>query len=435
MKCYIVDDLLPEYIEQLCSPETSKEIESHIASCKKCRDKLKTMTSDIAADDGDAAAKVFNPFLKIQQHMKREKRKKTLLIIGIALLAFVFIYFGVVQIFPELDAPVSYDKIVYSAKAKQIANDIINGNNEEILNGINNTLGMYETVSLDVYKEYKQFYSDTCDRLNELQGLAFPSGDKYKVKIRQISYYSFNYYSNTIDTDVPENIGYYEAYLTISSGDRSIPIIVLFYNKESYIVALDTYSENNMYASYIDTTNYFDCIRFYYLTINSSEINSYVVNEALRPGKDLSNSNFSYFNLFCNRFSKDCYVPVTIDDLSADELALLENICPDNDYQYNDLVSCTDYYNQLDDTITEIYLRSKTIAFNLDPNEYDVDAKKLAATLYWEIEDADGNYAIMIKEFYAGPYGFEAVDNYEAIYADDNFDVELIKMMANLFDK
>ena len=44
MKCYIVNDLLPEYIEKLCSEETSKEIETHIAGCKKCQEKLKSMT-------------------------------------------------------------------------------------------------------------------------------------------------------------------------------------------------------------------------------------------------------------------------------------------------------------------------------------------------------------------------------------------------------
>lgn len=442
MKCYIVDDLLPEYIEQLCSPETSNEIDAHIASCKKCRDKLNAMTAKITSGDegesnsisANSAAKSFNPFLKIQQRMKREKRKKIILIFCIAFLACIFIYFGVVQVFPELDAPVSYEKIIYSVRAKQLANDIINGNNEAILKGINNFVGMKGTVSLDVSKSFSQFYSDTSEKLSELHKEAFPTGN-YRVKVDQITYHSFNYYSTTIDTDVPENIGYYETYVTISSADRNIPIIIFFFNKDSYIVTLDTYSKDSLYTEYIDEINYFDYIKFFDATINGSEINSYIVNQALRPGKNVSNSNYDFFDLFCNRFSKDCSIPVVTDGLSEEEMALLKEISPDNDYQYYDLVGCTDYYNQLKSIITEIYLQSETIAFKIDSNEYDTNAKKMSATLYWEINDANGNYAIMIKDFYVGPYGFEAVDNDEAIYADDEFDEKLMQKMADLFDK
>lgn len=37
MKCYVIKDLLPEYEEGLCSEETRKEIEEHLADCEACR--------------------------------------------------------------------------------------------------------------------------------------------------------------------------------------------------------------------------------------------------------------------------------------------------------------------------------------------------------------------------------------------------------------
>ena len=37
MKCEIIRDLLPLYIDQVCSPETEAEVEAHLKTCDKCR--------------------------------------------------------------------------------------------------------------------------------------------------------------------------------------------------------------------------------------------------------------------------------------------------------------------------------------------------------------------------------------------------------------
>jgi predicted anti-sigma-YlaC factor YlaD len=42
-ECYIVGDLLPYYIDQLCSKESSRFIEQHIAICEKCAEFLNQM--------------------------------------------------------------------------------------------------------------------------------------------------------------------------------------------------------------------------------------------------------------------------------------------------------------------------------------------------------------------------------------------------------
>lgn len=42
-ECYIVRDLLPSYIDQLCSEESSKFIEQHITSCEQCAHLLQQM--------------------------------------------------------------------------------------------------------------------------------------------------------------------------------------------------------------------------------------------------------------------------------------------------------------------------------------------------------------------------------------------------------
>ena len=37
-ECYIVRDLLPSYMDQLCSEESARFIEQHIAACEQCAD-------------------------------------------------------------------------------------------------------------------------------------------------------------------------------------------------------------------------------------------------------------------------------------------------------------------------------------------------------------------------------------------------------------
>lgn len=50
MKCNIVKDLLPAYIDGLTSQDTNKEIEEHLKECRACRTIYEQMTADIALD-------------------------------------------------------------------------------------------------------------------------------------------------------------------------------------------------------------------------------------------------------------------------------------------------------------------------------------------------------------------------------------------------
>lgn len=49
MKCHIVQDLLPNYIDGLNSEETNVEVKKHLADCPKCRAFHEKMTAELAA--------------------------------------------------------------------------------------------------------------------------------------------------------------------------------------------------------------------------------------------------------------------------------------------------------------------------------------------------------------------------------------------------
>ena len=46
MNCRIADDLLPLYVDGVCSPDSCALLEEHLRTCPACREKLKRMGQD-----------------------------------------------------------------------------------------------------------------------------------------------------------------------------------------------------------------------------------------------------------------------------------------------------------------------------------------------------------------------------------------------------
>ena len=46
MNCRIADDLLPLYVDGVCSPDSRALLEEHLRTCPACREKLKRMGQD-----------------------------------------------------------------------------------------------------------------------------------------------------------------------------------------------------------------------------------------------------------------------------------------------------------------------------------------------------------------------------------------------------
>ena len=75
-ECYIVRDLLPSYIDQLCSEESSRFIEQHIATCEQCAELLNQMRVEFDIQDQPeipARIEQKKPFQKIAYFFKAQK--------------------------------------------------------------------------------------------------------------------------------------------------------------------------------------------------------------------------------------------------------------------------------------------------------------------------------------------------------------------------
>lgn len=53
MKCKIICDLLPLYIDDVCSDETKKLVESHLEQCSACRSEYEKMKADISLHEAE----------------------------------------------------------------------------------------------------------------------------------------------------------------------------------------------------------------------------------------------------------------------------------------------------------------------------------------------------------------------------------------------
>ena len=81
-ECYIVRDLLPSYIDHLCSEETSKFIEKHIATCEQCAEHLHQMREEFDVNeqpDVQARIEQKKPFQKVAHYIDVQKGFMTFL--------------------------------------------------------------------------------------------------------------------------------------------------------------------------------------------------------------------------------------------------------------------------------------------------------------------------------------------------------------------
>ena len=70
MKCEIIRDLLPSYVDGLTSEESNREIMAHVAECAPCKEILEQMQEEVQEKAPKEKRKI-NPFRKFNRRMRR----------------------------------------------------------------------------------------------------------------------------------------------------------------------------------------------------------------------------------------------------------------------------------------------------------------------------------------------------------------------------
>ena len=98
MKCKIICDLLPLYIDDVCSDETKKLVERHLEICSACRSEYEKMKADISlheAEDLDEKEMMKKGEEAMTEYVKEKLYRK--LILGDTLLNFLLAAWGIVH--------------------------------------------------------------------------------------------------------------------------------------------------------------------------------------------------------------------------------------------------------------------------------------------------------------------------------------------------
>ncbi len=69
MKCEIIKDLLPSYIDGLTSAESNAEIEEHLETCEECREALDQMKAEVSVENVELNKQSINPFKKLNKRV------------------------------------------------------------------------------------------------------------------------------------------------------------------------------------------------------------------------------------------------------------------------------------------------------------------------------------------------------------------------------
>ena len=148
MKCNIIEDLLPEYADGMCQPETAEEIEKHLKECNSCLEKFERMQKDTMENElqNMEGMEDIRPFQKISKVLKRNRMKKIAAVLVLVVVCAVFGTLTVGQIFPELPCP-SYDSLMYRHEAKKVAGQFADGEIEKVLGGMNVQLTSQQYVN------------------------------------------------------------------------------------------------------------------------------------------------------------------------------------------------------------------------------------------------------------------------------------------------
>lgn len=109
MKCEIVKDLLPSYIDDLTSAESNFEIDEHIETCQECKEILDQMKTEVNVENVELNKEIIKPFKKLNRRVFQ-----SILITSTVCILLVGAYFYLFQIGWKVDS--SDLDITYSYK-------------------------------------------------------------------------------------------------------------------------------------------------------------------------------------------------------------------------------------------------------------------------------------------------------------------------------
>lgn len=135
MKCNVVRDLLPLYLDQLCEEETSGQIRQHLDGCEACRQRCREMESPIerVIDEVEKEHVSIEPMKKYQKKIKRKNKLLVFIILLSVAVIGILSYLSYGQI--KHTGP-SFETISQYIRFTHIGKEFAKGNLEPLLSSL-----------------------------------------------------------------------------------------------------------------------------------------------------------------------------------------------------------------------------------------------------------------------------------------------------------
>lgn len=166
MKCNIAKDLLSLYSEELCSAETSAELEKHLEECENCRKQLEHYRAEITTKSEEKTdGEKLSPMKKVSKKLKRNKLLNIVLTFVIIVIA---LGIGVLSYGEITNKSVSFSLIADYFKLRSVSEQLAEGNTQPLVDVIalvsDNYYGASRISSFDSPRQYKEHLKQKMDR-------------------------------------------------------------------------------------------------------------------------------------------------------------------------------------------------------------------------------------------------------------------------------
>ena len=423
MNCKVVQDLLPNYVEELCSDETERFIQEHIGHCEKCRQVLAAMQTGKTGEDAGQEQKVepeignLDGILTEQLQSEAEKENDIAILramkkvvwrrvwimlfsIMIAILAVGFLVVLVLaQFHPEWEI-FNYEQHRMKQTAEEATKAFSEGNIDVFLDGIQNGRNQnylnnqnisatYEITKKHIQKIYDEYFKGkVCD-----------------VESCGSGWVAYN--------DADEM---YTVQMKLSCEKYTLGISYEFFDEDTYLVSCfedDGESEYAEIGEMLDAWCGYLAQTVYAEDDMWEEAMNRILLAQTKEGIDEKAKKRQCRALILNVFAEDCF------DVVGRYSAFGED--------------ASDTREKWIDRLDEFCQSHSIQKIWTEADGVDEKAQKELRTIIWKFTDSQGREGVMMKEFYYGPAGYEPVDGKEKIYGDD-LSGNTVEQLEQLFD-
>lgn len=184
MKCEIIRDLLPSYIDGLTSNESNYEIEEHLETCQECKEILDQMKTEIHTESVEINKEHIKPFKKLNKRIFQ-----SILITFAACILITGAYFYFFELGWKVDSHDMNIKYSFEDNSIQINFELTNG---KVLNAWTDHRGVPGVITftecypsiLDDRGEYPNQFSYGFCREDENSKMTFTENDCIKLHFK-----------------------------------------------------------------------------------------------------------------------------------------------------------------------------------------------------------------------------------------------------------